>query len=425
LASGVFDNRLLRFAALVDLPRSAEAGGHVKWWERLAAAAAQAGEELPFDLTVYFSGDNPDETLGPRVRLRCLKPVFSTARLKFLPYTPAHTDLAPYHPRLAHELARYDLIHTTDGFFAFAQTAERIARRRAIPLTTSFHTDTPAYARIFTRHTIDGLFARLPWLRRKLIEDWRAPERQAARMERRLEAHLRAASWAFATRAEDRNLAERILGRERVSALRLGVDKTMFDWRRRAIDAVRRDYAIPEDRVVALFVGRVDIGKNVPVLIEATARAIAAGAPLHLIVAGDGPMRDALRRRLAGHVSAPGFVSADELARLYASVDFVALPSEVEIGGMAAIEAVASGCPTLVARGGGSAKLFDHAQAIGEVEGGAAAWAAALTDMARNADRRSTMRESAIEFADRRLASWSDVLNEDLAPGWVAALSHR
>jgi glycosyltransferase involved in cell wall biosynthesis len=177
---------------LVDLPRSAEAGGHVKWWERLAAAAAieAEGGDAPFDLTVYFSGEGPDEILNAHVR-RHLPPVFSTARLRFLPYVPDHTDLSPYHPRLARELPGYDLIHATDGFFAFARTARRIARQRAIPLTSSIHTDTPAYARIFTRQTIAKLSAHWPWMKRKLIEDWNLPDRQGSRMDRRLQEHMR------------------------------------------------------------------------------------------------------------------------------------------------------------------------------------------------------------------------------------------
>src|SRR5579862_4098265 len=113
----------IRVAALVDLPRSPEAGGHVKCWERLAEAAADA--ELPLDLTVYFSGRHRTEVLGPGARLAHLPPLLSTAQLKFLPYVPDHTDLAPYHPRLARELADYDLIHTTDAFFAFANRRER------------------------------------------------------------------------------------------------------------------------------------------------------------------------------------------------------------------------------------------------------------------------------------------------------------
>src|ERR1700761_501027 len=158
------ESERLRVAVLVDLPRSPQSGGHVKCWERLANAAAHSN--LPLDLTVYFSGTAPDEILGPQARLRHLPPVFSTARLKFLPYVPDHTDLAPYHPRLARELAQYDVIHTTDGFFAFTRTAERVSRARGIPLVTSFHTDTPSYTRIFTQHTIEEIFRRWPWLER-------------------------------------------------------------------------------------------------------------------------------------------------------------------------------------------------------------------------------------------------------------------
>src|SRR5271154_6235561 len=163
----------IRVAVLVDLPRSPQAGGHVKCWERLAAAQTS----LPLDLTLYFSGTAPDEILGPRTRIRHLPPVFSTARLKFLPYVPDHTDLAPWHPRLARELAQYDVIHTTDGFFAFAQTAERVSRAKGIPLVTSFHTDTPSYTRILTRQTIEKIFGH-GWMGRKMLQDWNIPERQ-------------------------------------------------------------------------------------------------------------------------------------------------------------------------------------------------------------------------------------------------------
>jgi glycosyltransferase involved in cell wall biosynthesis len=421
LPSPVPPTRPLRVAALVDLARSPQSGGHVKCWERIAAAAASA-QTAPLDLTVYFSGDAPDEVLAPNVRLRHLPPVFSTARLKFLPYVPDHSDLAPCHPRLARELPRYDLIHTTDGFFAFARTAERVARKRAIALTSSFHTDTPAYARLFTRRTIEALCARWPRLARKLVEDWRVPEREQARMQRRLKRHLRRCARAFVQRAEDESLAREVLGASRVGGLRVGVDKAMFGPHRRDVVGVRRDYAIPEGGVVALFVGRVDIGKNAAVLGEAVALTIGRGAPLHLVVAGVGPLTADLAGRLGGRVRLPGFVAPDELARLYASVDFLALPSEVEIHSMAALEAIASGCPTLVARAAGSTPLFGDAAAT-PVDGGAENWATAMRDVATDPDRRATMREAALAYAGGRIASWGQVLDEDLLPGWRAALA--
>jgi glycosyltransferase involved in cell wall biosynthesis len=412
--------RPLRVAALVDLARSAEAGGHVKWWERLAAAAA-ADEGHGLDLTIFFSGSRPDETLSPHVRFKHLPPVFSTARLKFLPYVPDHSDLSPYHPRLARALAAYDLIHATDGFFAFAQTAERLAGRRGAVLTSSFHTDSPPYARIVTKATIEKHLRRWPWLKRKLIEDWDAPGRQVAKMEARLRRHLGRCALVFATRTQDFDLAREILGAGRVRNLRLGIDKAMFGPHRRDIAGVRRDYAIPEGRRIALYVGRVDAGKNVPTLIEAAARAIRAGAPLHLAIAGVGPLAEEAARRLGGHVSLLGFVKPDELARLYASADLFVLPSEVEIGSMATFEAIASGCPALIALGSGSHAVLDHSPAIGAIDSGPEAWSGALRDLALDEGRRQAMRAAALDYGARRLASWGDVLKEDLLPGWRAA----
>ena len=82
----------LRVGVLVDLYWSPTAGGHVKTWERLAATATEAGEEI--DLTVHFLGDrNATHPLGPHVRYQIHPPLFSSARLPFLSDMPGHTDL--------------------------------------------------------------------------------------------------------------------------------------------------------------------------------------------------------------------------------------------------------------------------------------------------------------------------------------------
>jgi glycosyltransferase involved in cell wall biosynthesis len=408
----------IRVAALVDLPRSPEAGGHVKCWERLAHAAADGAR--PLDLTVYFSGRARTEDLGPGARLAHLPPVFSTAQLKFLPYVPDHTDLAPYHPRLAGELADYDVIHTTDAFFAFARTAESVSRRRGIPLTTSFHTDTPSYTRIFTRQTIEARFG-ASWPARKLIHDWKLPERQGRRMDQRLVQHIRRCAFVAATREEDHTLAASILGRSRVGSLRLGIDKQLFGPHRADRARIEADYALPKDRILVLFVGRLDVGKNIHTLVEAIARLRAEGVPLHLITAGVGPAEAEIRERLGDAATVAGFVHAEELSRLYASVDLVALASEVEIRSMVGMESMASGAPVLVSRKSGVAELFDHTPAMRVVESGAAAWASALRQIASSPDARAAMRDAALDYARRALAGWREVLEEDLFSLWREA----
>ena len=408
----------IRVAALVDLPRTPESGGHVKCWERLAHAAANA--DLPLDLTVYFSGRQATEALGPGARMEHLPPVFSTAQLKFLPYVPDHTDLAPYHPQLARELANYDVIHTTDAFFAFARTAESMSRRRGIPLTTSFHTDTPSYTRIFTRQSIEARFG-ASWPAKKLIDDWNFPERQGRRMDQRLVQHIRRCSFVAATRPEDHDLAGSILGRSRVGPLRLGIDKQVFGPHRADRARIEAEFGVPPGQILVLFVGRLDVGKNIHTLVDAIASLRAEGAPLHLITAGVGPAADEIRHKLGPAATVAGFVEPDDLARLYASADLVALASEVEIRSMVGVEAMASGCPVLVSRKSGVAELFDFTPAMRVVESGAAAWATALRKIAEGAEARAGMRRAALDYARRRLAGWREVLEEDLFSLWREA----
>lgn len=405
----------IRVAALVDLARSPHSGGHVKCWERLAQAAA-AGD-LPLDLTVYFSGPSATEELSPRVRYRYLPPVFSTERLNFLPYVPDHSDLAPYHPRLARELAQYSVLHTTDAFFAFARTAERVSRRCDIPLVTSMHTDTPSYTRIFTRHTIEQRLGG-NWLARTLLERWNLPERQGRRSDRRLRDHVSRCDHALATRGEDHELADDLLGAGRVGHLRLGIDKAVFGPHRRDRAAVERMLGTPKGQILILFVGRLDTGKNIHTLIHALRRLRADGAPVHLVTAGLGPAAHDIRRELGGAASVLGYVAPADLARLYASVDVLALVSEVEIRSMVGVEAMASGCPVLVSRKSGVAPLFDHTPAMRQVTSGAAAWAAALRAFCADREGQRSMALAALRYSACRLASWGEVLEEDLFAIW-------
>jgi glycosyltransferase involved in cell wall biosynthesis len=412
--------RKLRVAVLIDLPRDKGAGGHVKYWERLAHAAAATDSGI--DLTLYFSGEGGDEELSPDVRLRFLPPMFSSARLKFLPYVPAHTDLAPFHPRLAEELPGYDVIHTTDGFFAFAQTAERIARWNNIPLVTSFHTDTPAYTELFTQITIDGLLGRrFGGLVSRLLK---IPARARASKERRLKKHLQACAAVLAMRAEDIALAKTVIAEQKILPMHLGVDKNLFTAQRQDRGGVMREYGIGTDKFMTLFVGRVDAGKNMPVLMQACAEVVAAGSRLHLIVAGTGPLQDEVKTKLGDRVTMAGTVEPEKLARLYASVDCLAITSEIEIGGMIGLEALAAGCPVLVSRSSGVAQLFGDTAAMKMIDSGVAAWKAALAALAGDIAQLSRMRDAA--FMSRgALADWDKVLNNDFIPAWRKVAEER
>ena len=410
----------IKVAALIDLVRSPQSGGHVKSWEHLAQAATRV--DLPLDLTVYFSGPPTTEILSPTVRIKQLPQVFSTARLKFLPYLPDHTDLAPFHPALARALADCDVVHTTDAYFAFTRTAERLHRRGVVAMTHAFHTDQASYARIFTAKAIRDIFP--SWVQKILIDRWHLPERKEKQMLRQLTEHLRQCAEVLAIRPTDLTHAAHAVGAAHTHTMRLGVDKSIFTPARADRAAMLARYAIPPDRCVVVFVGRLDEGKNIYTLIKAVTALVAEGIPLHLVAAGIGPAAADIRHALPDHATITGFIPQPELAELYASADVLAMVSEVEIKSMAMVEALVSGLPVLVATQSGIDKLFPPAAAFKAVTGGVDAWTAALRHFVTTADR-ALMRASAQEYGTHHIAGWEDILRDDLFPAWRAALAQK
>jgi glycosyltransferase involved in cell wall biosynthesis len=413
----------LRIGVLVSLLQHRGAGGHVKCWERLAQAALDHAEEI--DLTVHFLGDERRETiLGDNVRFVTERPIFSTARLGFLSHVPDHTDLAPWHPSLARALAGYDLLHTTDAFFAFSRTAMRVAKRNGIPVVNSVHTNTPEYAEIFTAQTIAGIFG--DGRTTALLRDRMAvPCLIQRQMQRQLQRHQRDCDFALVSRPDQLGSTLDLTG-GRAGLLRRGVDHAAFNPGVADRAWLEQRHGIPGDRFVVVFVGRLNLGKNVLVLVEALAALAARGEQVHLICAGDGDLRPTIESLLGGNVTCTGVVSAAELARLYAAADVFGFPSRIEECANVVLEAAASGLPSLVAAEGGMAR------AIREGETGLtlpaadpAAWAAAIARLASDRLLLTAMKRAARRHAVDHLPSWSDVLGEDLLPCWQAVVEQR
>jgi glycosyltransferase involved in cell wall biosynthesis len=382
---------VLRVGVLVDLARRPESGGHVKCWERLAAAAADVAG---LDLAVHFAGPGEgSERIAPNVRFIYEKPVFSTARLRFLlGEVPDDTDLAPWHPRLARFLPGYDVVHTTDAFFAYARTAIRSGR----PLVNSVHTNTPEYARLYAARS----FARLGLARLHLE---RLVER---RMRARLAAHQRRCAFALVSRPDELAATAALTGGH-AGLLRRGVDTSFFTpaKRRRAADG----------RVVVLYAGRVDAGKNVGVLLDAVA---ASGPEVHLLCAGEGPMRAEILARLGPRAVCPGNLDPAALAQAYASADLFAFPSMIEEHANVVQEALASGLPVLATPS--MARAIEPGVTGLVLQGDdKRAWAEAIA--ALSAERRAEMGRAARAWAESRLPTWRDVLIEDLLPRWREA----
>jgi glycosyltransferase involved in cell wall biosynthesis len=409
--------RPLRVGVLVDLVLSPQAGGHVKCWQRFAEAAVDFPDRL--DLTVHFNGPEPRRIeLSPSVRYQLLPPVFSTARL--IRQLPDHTDLAPWHPRLVRHLTDYDVIHTTDAFFCYARTATRFGRRHHTPVVTSIHTNTPEYARITTAKLIEGAFGQRFG---RYVDDTFALSNAVSKMlSRRLTRHLDTVTSALAGYAEVSEASSE--GPFSGVSLRRGLDRGLFSPNRRDRDWFRGRFGLPRDQMIAMYAGKLNAGKNVPFLAPIIRRARQAGVPVHLFCAGAGAQQADLQAALGMALTCPGPLGQEELARAYASADLFLFPSTIDESGNAALEAMASGLPSLLAAGSGVAARMADCRGVRVLPGNQPEpWVDALLQLASAPALRERMGQATRDFIEAEVPSWADVLLEDLLPVWEEAAS--
>src|SRR5262249_789492 len=100
------------------------------------------------------------------------------------------------------------------------------------------------------------------------------------------------------------------------------------------------------DSFSVLCVGRLAREKRQDVIIDAVARAPSRDR-IRLVMAGAGPLEEALHRRAReqGLTVEFGYVSDDRLAQLESEAHLFVHASEVELEGMAVLEAMAAGLP--------------------------------------------------------------------------------
>ena len=150
------------------------------------------------------------------------------------------------------------------------------------------------------------------------------------------------------------------------------------------------------------------------------------GIAAHLFCAGAGSERAALEAALGPAVTCPGPLAQDELARAYASADLFLFPSMIDESGNAAVEALASGLPSLLAAGNGVASRMADCEGLRVLPGSEpAAWAGAIAELAAAPERRAAMSRAARAYVENCVPSWADVLLEDLLPVWQRAAASR
>ncbi len=155
---------------------------------------------------------------------------------------------------------------------------------------------------------------------------------------------------------------------ERVSVIPNGIDPRDLQPQDPAeLRRLRLEFADPNQKLV-LLVGRLVYEKGFQLALEAMPGVIERVPGTRFLVAGSGTHEAELRRQAEGlglmeHGTFLGWIGDDVLHSLYPIADICVVPSIYEPFGLVALEAMASGCPCLVADTGGLREVVPHEEA--------------------------------------------------------------
>ncbi|MFZ7113625.1 MAG: glycosyltransferase [Desulfatiglandales bacterium] len=104
-------------------------------------------------------------------------------------------------------------------------------------------------------------------------------------------------------------------------------------------------FDLQEEELKILYVGRISIEKDMPLLEEAFRKITLQRSGLRLIVVGEGPYLEDMQKEMRGlSATFTGYLSGEDLAEAYASCDIFAFPSATDTFGNVVLEAQASDC---------------------------------------------------------------------------------
>ena len=222
--------------------------------------------------------------------------------------------------------------------------------------------------------------------------------------------------------------APRVAAAERIFVAPRGVDSVLFTPDRRSVEIkreMRERAGVPANTVTLLYAGRISPEKNVGLLVDLMKELVKnADRDYRLLVAGAGPQSEWLKQQgekyAPGKIVMLGHLDKETLAGYYANADIFVHPNPKEPFGIAPLEAMSSGVPTVAPSAGGILSYATNENAW-LVETNGAAFARAVREIIGNEELRDrktknaliTARANTREASTDRLFATYDKIYED------------
>jgi len=318
-------------------------GGLARHVRKLAEELVVQGATVDV-LTRARSASGSFETLAGVGVHRVPEPSYPRDLDRFLAWVQQMNDDMLVAGRSLAEEHSYDLIHGHDWLVAHASAV--LSSELDIPYVTTIH------ATEHGRH--QGWVDKPPQSSIHGIERW---------MARRADSVITCSHYMRGHVADIFDIDER-----RVSVIPNGIDPSDL----RPVDdlqSLRARFASPEQKLV-LLVGRLVYEKGFQLALEALPSVIDRVGGVRFLVAGSGTHEAELKAQaerlgLSEHGVFLGWIGDDALHSLYRIADLCVVPSLYEPFGLVALEAMASGCPCIVADTGGLREVVPAGERVG------------------------------------------------------------
>ena len=319
-------------------------GGLARHVRKLAEALARQGVAVDVLTRGLDDGQAQHRSLGGVEVHRVREPGWPSDLDRFVAWVEQmNEDMLAAGEALAQEHS-YELIHGHD--WLVAKAAAELSRRLEIPYVTTIH------ATEHGRH-----------------QGWVAdpPQSQIHAIEREMSHRAdRVIVCSYYMRGHVADIFD--IDEERVAVIPNGVDPS--DLRPVAdLAALRAGFAAPHEKLV-LLVGRLVYEKGFQLALDALPELIERVGNVRFLVAGSGTHESELKAQaerlgLSGHGTFLGWIGDDVLHSLYRIADLCVVPSIYEPFGLVALEAMASGCPCIVADTGGLREVVPMGERVG------------------------------------------------------------
>lgn len=302
------------------------------------------------------------------------------------PFYPDYPAAVPFAPQLTRALDdfRPDIVHT-HSFMWLCRFALRYARKRGIPVVTTYHTLVTEYLH----------YAPLPrWLSRRFIAYWSA-------------SFCNACAVVVVVSPLAETLLRSFGVKVPIEFIPTGIDAERFshgDGYR-----VRKSLGIPMTASVLLFIGRIAKEKNIAFLLDAVAPIFAERPRTYLVLVGDGPelaaMQAKARRLVSGErILFVGSRPYQEIPHFLAAADVFVFASVTEMQGLAVCEAMMAGLPVVVVGEGGVRYFVKDGETGFVVPHDAIGFANAVRTLLDKPHLRMAMAERARQYARQFLS---------------------